>query len=295
MESEKVVPSRQFKNIIPTDKRRVVTYRGDTAWSFSTLFTEYSPATHSQWAEVNLPGVGLTLLDIPLALSLQGTQAQMAITGSRNVGPESIELYVSAAGNELIKAGQVDTLKPNLNQGGGYPNLCSTCGKQVSHEVDGRCGACKSVWYCCKEHQRQDWPNHKEACSRIVDYKKLKEKETAPPTESAIPGEQDNLQKMYENMLAQAGRDKRGRQDIKNSSTAANNGGMTDEDDADHPLFADMRPELVHTPEKLSSMFVQQTGRSMNDPPRVGKLTERTVISGTVNSPSSAAATEMQL
>ena len=27
-----------------------------------------------------------------------------------------------------------------------------------------KCGACLAAWYCCKEHQVEDWPSHKAAC-----------------------------------------------------------------------------------------------------------------------------------
>jgi hypothetical protein len=32
------------------------------------------------------------------------------------------------------------------------------------------CGGCRSVQYCCREHQVEDWPNHKEFCK---SFKKL--------------------------------------------------------------------------------------------------------------------------
>jgi hypothetical protein len=36
---------------------------------------------------------------------------------------------------------------------------CSVCSKAASY----RC-VCKSVYYCGKEHQKQDWKNHKGNC-----------------------------------------------------------------------------------------------------------------------------------
>lgn len=39
---------------------------------------------------------------------------------------------------------------------------CSHCHKQV--EVLNRCSACKSVAYCGKECQKEDWKNHKAVC-----------------------------------------------------------------------------------------------------------------------------------
>ncbi len=43
------------------------------------------------------------------------------------------------------------------------PDLCSLCAKPASL----RCTACKTVCYCSKEHQRQDWKAHKVQC-RLV-------------------------------------------------------------------------------------------------------------------------------
>jgi hypothetical protein len=41
----------------------------------------------------------------------------------------------------------------------------ASCGAKEAH-VDHfkRCSACKTIVYCCKEHQVQDWPAHKKAC-----------------------------------------------------------------------------------------------------------------------------------
>jgi hypothetical protein len=37
---------------------------------------------------------------------------------------------------------------------------CSWCGSPASL----RCSRCKSTWYCCKEHQRMHWREHKITC-----------------------------------------------------------------------------------------------------------------------------------
>ena len=39
---------------------------------------------------------------------------------------------------------------------------CAATEVHVSHFK--KCGACKTVAYCCKEHQVEDWPAHKAAC-----------------------------------------------------------------------------------------------------------------------------------
>ena len=41
----------------------------------------------------------------------------------------------------------------------------TTCGAREGHPSHfSKCGACKTVSYCCREHQLQDWPAHKAAC-----------------------------------------------------------------------------------------------------------------------------------
>jgi hypothetical protein len=39
---------------------------------------------------------------------------------------------------------------------------CATYESHVSQFK--RCGACRTVAYCCREHQVEDWPSHKAAC-----------------------------------------------------------------------------------------------------------------------------------
>lgn len=44
-----------------------------------------------------------------------------------------------------------------------YPSRCEKPGCENQDNLL-RCGACKTVQYCCPEHQRDDWPIHKEEC-----------------------------------------------------------------------------------------------------------------------------------
>jgi hypothetical protein len=46
------------------------------------------------------------------------------------------------------------------------PQVCSQAGVKM------KCGACKSVSYCCKEHQKRDWNRHKATCKKIVAQRK---------------------------------------------------------------------------------------------------------------------------
>lgn len=50
-----------------------------------------------------------------------------------------------------------------------YPNVCHIC-KQFGREISlKRCGNCRMISYCSKEHQREHWPQHKELCNAICN------------------------------------------------------------------------------------------------------------------------------
>ena len=40
---------------------------------------------------------------------------------------------------------------------------CRVCGKV---EETKKCKNCGAIFYCGKEHQRKDWPNHKTGCKK---------------------------------------------------------------------------------------------------------------------------------
>ena len=48
---------------------------------------------------------------------------------------------------------------------------CGKCGKEAFK----RCSKCKSVWYCSRDCQVGDWPEHKAKCNQKA--KEIKEKE----------------------------------------------------------------------------------------------------------------------
>ena len=50
----------------------------------------------------------------------------------------------------------LETSKPLLNN-----NKCEICNSKLNLSF---CGRCKSIYYCSKEHQKQDWPEHKKNC-----------------------------------------------------------------------------------------------------------------------------------
>ncbi|XP_059171368.1 egl nine homolog 1-like [Physella acuta] len=42
-------------------------------------------------------------------------------------------------------------------------NVCQLCGALENLSL---CGGCRGTWYCCKDHQRQDWKVHKQSCAK---------------------------------------------------------------------------------------------------------------------------------
>ncbi|XP_043466784.1 uncharacterized protein LOC122501412 [Leptopilina heterotoma] len=53
-----------------------------------------------------------------------------------------------------------------------FSNMCYICrcfGEKVNLK---RCSACNMISYCSKEHQKQDWPNHKQFCRVLCQIKK---------------------------------------------------------------------------------------------------------------------------
>ena len=55
----------------------------------------------------------------------------------------------------------------NADLAAGRLQQCALAGcalKEVHASQFKRCGACRTVAYCCREHQVEDWPSHKAAC-----------------------------------------------------------------------------------------------------------------------------------
>lgn len=52
-------------------------------------------------------------------------------------------------------------------------NSCSICGITANLL---RCGQCRSVYYCSKQHQKQDWKKHKVSCKKLAIYDSVEKK-----------------------------------------------------------------------------------------------------------------------
>ena len=51
---------------------------------------------------------------------------------------------------------------------------CPICNK-INQDIKlFKCGGCNQIYYCSKEHQKQDWDNHKPMCKSISNIKKHK-------------------------------------------------------------------------------------------------------------------------
>lgn len=48
-------------------------------------------------------------------------------------------------------------------------NVCRLCGALENLSL---CGGCRDTWYCCKDHQRADWKEHKRKCKEKQAPKK---------------------------------------------------------------------------------------------------------------------------
>ena len=55
---------------------------------------------------------------------------------------------------------------------GQRPSLVPKCGicnaiVVVDSRTNGMCNGCRSMWYCCSEHQRLHWPLHRVFCKQL--------------------------------------------------------------------------------------------------------------------------------
>ena len=75
---------------------------------------------------------------------------------------------------QLVRSGKLQRLNPAGTMAPLPAVLPRGCAQDGCSEREQRasqfkkCSACKSVVYCCKEHQQADWPAHKAACKAAV-------------------------------------------------------------------------------------------------------------------------------
>jgi len=50
-----------------------------------------------------------------------------------------------------------------------HPNICNLCKTPAWQMPLKRCTKCRISCYCCVEHQKEDWKQHKELCSTFLD------------------------------------------------------------------------------------------------------------------------------
>ncbi|XP_062868550.1 egl nine homolog 1-like [Trichomycterus rosablanca] len=53
---------------------------------------------------------------------------------------------------------------------------CELCGKMENLL---KCGRCRNSFYCCKEHQKQDWKKHKQVCKQVENNSRPPQKDSS--------------------------------------------------------------------------------------------------------------------
>ena len=72
--------------------------------------------------------------------------------------------------------------------------VCRTCGASSGAEGGPlkRCGSCRLVYYCCREHQKVDWKSHKDTCKSAGNKESVQTAADAAATEAAAFHETGN-------------------------------------------------------------------------------------------------------
>lgn len=79
-----------------------------------------------------------------------------------------------------------DRLRDDQGIHRGVTDKCVICGGIINLKL---CAKCKHVAYCCKDHQKQDWPSHKNSCkkiSRMTAVAKTDENQTVVPSVGVV-------------------------------------------------------------------------------------------------------------
>ena len=99
---------------------------------------------------------GIPILEASLEMrpSYKNPPDQEAFEANRKLLKEGLDCKVTASINKAVN-----------ESFGIYCGFCSCTEEQAGKKLL-RC-ACKSEYYCCKNHQREDWNDHKQQCRRI--------------------------------------------------------------------------------------------------------------------------------
>jgi hypothetical protein len=82
---------------------------------------------------------------------------------------ELLKTFAEAFAGSNLKFFPIDVNKPTEKQISSIqsrrednlgPKTCGVC----FGPAEKKCSRCRREWYCCKEHQNQGYPNHKETC-----------------------------------------------------------------------------------------------------------------------------------
>jgi hypothetical protein len=124
-------------------------------------FVSASELTLAQTARMNLVDAILTSkLDGEVLLPMLDAWQRVVVSGAvtmRQLGndlkpAEDLYTRLAAAAAEAAVRGLRECA------------LAGCASKEVHVSQFKRCGACRTVAYCCREHQLEDWPAHKAAC-----------------------------------------------------------------------------------------------------------------------------------
>lgn len=72
-----------------------------------------------------------------------------------------------------------------------YPNICHVCKSHDNELPLKKCGNCKMISYCSREHQKEHWPLHKSFCENINSLKQMSD------GRNMYKGQEDGLRKRH--------------------------------------------------------------------------------------------------
>ncbi|CAH0475903.1 unnamed protein product [Peronospora belbahrii] len=145
------------------------TFSGETFAHVSLAFIDLADPEHN--VQSLLPSASLEIVEEKQALIKQGKLMEADVWLTLQMRQQVILTFLSNVAHtfETMFLKQVMIGEVSAAEIG-----CRYCGistRQVKEEEEGtttllQC-ACKTAFYCCKEHQEEDWINHKTSCKAI--------------------------------------------------------------------------------------------------------------------------------